>query len=96
MKTRDEILKLLAREKPELERRFRVNQMALFGSYVRGDQQAGSDVDILVDVDPSIGLEFVSLAERIEELLGQPVDLISRRAIKPKKLKYIEQELIYV
>lgn len=96
MKTRDEILKLLAQEKPELERRFRVHQMALFGSCVRGDQQAGSDVDILVDVDPSIGLEFVSLAERIEKLLGQPVDLISIRAIKPKNLKYIEQELIYV
>ena len=96
MKTRDEILKLLAREKPELKRRFRVRQMALFGSYVRGDQQAGSDVDILVDVDPSIGIEFVSLAERIEKLLGQPVDLISKRAIKPKNLKYIEQELIYV
>lgn len=96
MKTRDEILKILVKEKPELKRRFRVHQLALFGSYVRGDEQPGSDVDILVDVDPSIGLEFVSLAERIEKLLGQPVDLISRRAIKPKNLKYIEQELIYV
>ena len=96
MKTRDEILKLLTKEKPELERRFRVCQMALFGSYGRGDQRADSDVDILVDVDPSIGLEFVSLAKRVEELLGQPVDLVSRRAIKPKSLKYIEQELIYV
>ena len=96
MKTRDEILKLLTKEKPELERRFRVRQMALFGSYVRGDQRADSDVDILVDVDPSIGLEFVSLAKRVEELLGQPVDLVSRRAIKPKSLKYIERELIYV
>jgi len=44
--------------------------MALFGSYARGDQQAGSDVDILVEVDPSIGLDFVTLAERIEKLLG--------------------------
>ena len=96
MKTRDEILKLLTKEKPELERRFMVRQMALFGSYGRGDQRADSDVDILVDVDPSIGLEFVSLAKRVEELLGQPVDLVSRRAIKPKSLKYIEQELIYV
>jgi len=40
-------------------------------------------VDILVDVDPTIGLGFVTLAERLEEVLGLPVDLVSRRAIKP-------------
>ena len=96
MKTRDEILKVLAREKPELERRFKVRQLALFGSYVRGDQRADSDVDILVDVDPSIGLEFVSLAKNIEKLLGLPVEVVSRRAIKPRALKYIERELTYV
>lgn len=62
-----------------------MHQLAFFGSYVRGDQQPGSDVDILVDVDHFIGLEFVSMADRIEELLCQPVDLISRRTIKQKK-----------
>ena len=46
MKTRDEILRLLAMEKPELERRFKVRQLALFGSYVRGDQRADSDVAV--------------------------------------------------
>lgn len=95
MKTRKEILSLLAKGKPELEARFKVHSIALFGSYARGEQQTDSDVDILVDVDPSIGLEFVSLAERIEELLGLPVELVSRRAIKPRMLKFIEQELIY-
>ena len=53
-------------------------------------------MDILVDVDPSIGLEFVTLADTIEDLLGLPVDLVSRRAVKPRYWKYIEQELIYV
>jgi predicted nucleotidyltransferase len=65
-------------------------------SYARGDQRPESDVDILVDVDPSIGLEFVSLAERLEQLLGTHVDLVSRRAVKPANWKYIEPELIYV
>jgi predicted nucleotidyltransferase len=49
-----------------------------------------------VDIDPSVGLEFVTLAEQIKQLLGLLVELVSRRAIKPNKLKYIEQDLIYV
>ena len=95
-KTREEILKLLSQNKNQLENRFKVRRMALFGSYARGDQKPESDVDILVDIDPSVGLEFVILAEQIEQLLGLPVELVSRRAIKPNKLKYIEQDLIYV
>lgn len=95
-KTRAEILSLLVQNKSELENRFKVRRMALFGSYARGDQRPGSDVDILVDIDPSVGLEFVTLAEQIEQLLGLRVELVSRRAIKPNKLKYIEQDLIYV
>jgi len=94
--TKEEILKALAKDKPELQKRFKVRKMALFGSYSRGDQQAGSDVDILVEVDPSIGLDFVTLAERIEKLLGVSVDLVSSRAVKPRAMKYIEPELIYV
>jgi predicted nucleotidyltransferase len=95
-KTREEILTLLSQNKYLLESRYKVRRMALFGSYARGDQKAESDVDILVDIDPSVGLEFVTLAEQIEELLGLPVELVSRRAIKPNKLKYIEQDLVYV
>ena len=95
-KTREEILSLLVQNKSELENRFKVRRLALFGSYARGDQQSDSDVDIMVDIDPSVGLEFVTLAEQIEQFLGLPVELVSRRAIKPNKLKYIEQDLIYV
>ena len=96
MITKDEILKELAQNQPELQKRFKVRKIALFGSYARGDQQAGSDVDILVEVDPSIGLDFVTLAERIEKLLGVSVDLVSSRAVKPRAMKYIEPELVYV
>jgi len=95
-KTKDEILSLLVQNKAELESRFKVRRLALFGSYARGDQKPDSDVDILVDIDPSVGLEFVTLADQIEQLLGLPVELVSRRAIKPNKLKYIERDLIYV
>jgi hypothetical protein len=96
MITRNEILNALAKDKLELQRRFKVNKMALFGSYARGEHRADSDVDILVDVDPSIGLEFVTLAERIEQLLGVSVDLVSSRAVSSKAMELIGPELIYV
>ena len=96
MITKEQILKTLARDKPELQKRFKVSKMALFGSYARGEQQPDSDVDILVEVDPSIGLDFVTLANQIEKILGINVDLVSSRAVKPQAMKYIEPELIYV
>ncbi len=96
MITKEQIIKTLASNGPELQSRFKVRKMALFGSYARGDQKADSDVDILVDVDPSIGLDFVTLAEKIEKLLGVSVDLVSSRAVTSRVMKFIEPELIYV
>jgi uncharacterized protein len=79
---------------PELRREFPLHGMALFGSTARGEAGAHSDVDILVDVDGSIGLEFVTLADRIEAALGRKVDLVSRRALKPGLWSLIEKEAI--
>jgi predicted nucleotidyltransferase len=96
LKTRERVLGELSEIKSIVEERFKVRELALFGSWARGDQQPDSDVDILVDVDPSLGLDFVTLAETLEALLGIPVELVSRRAIKPRHWEYIEDELIYV
>jgi len=96
MKTREEILAGLGAAKSELQKRFRVRTLALFGSYARNQQTERSDVDILVEVDPSIGLGFVSLAEELERRLQERVDLVSSRAVKPNRRRLIEPELIYV
>ncbi len=96
MKRRSQILELLRTLKPSLQREFPVHRLALFGSYARDEQNSHSDVDILVEVDPSIGLRFVTLAERLENSLGEHVDLVSPRALKPSLWKQIESELIDV
>ncbi|MEJ5376500.1 MAG: nucleotidyltransferase family protein [bacterium] len=96
MKNVDEIIELLKAAKPDLARRFGVRRLAVFGSYARGDQREDSDVDILVEVDPSIGWRFVDLAEEIEAMLGVRTELVSRRAIKPRNWNIIERELIDV
>ena len=95
MSTREQILARLRESKPALQTEFPVKRLALFGSYALGTQRTGqSDVDILVEVDPSIGLGFVTLAERLEKILGERVDLVSRRAIKPSLWRRIEPQLI--
>ena len=96
MKSTQEIVSILQREKPELAREFGITRIAVFGSYARGEQRDGSDVDILVEVAPSIGLRFVDLAERIEALLGVHAEVISRRAIPERHWALIERELLDV
>lgn len=81
---------------PVLKREFPLKAMAVFGSVARGEATPDSDLDILVDVDPSIGLGFVTLAERLEKDLGRKVDLVSRRALRPSLWKQIELELVHV
>jgi len=88
------MLLTLRREKENLCRRYPIHRIALFGSWARGEQTPTSDVDILVDVAPSIGWNFVSLADELERLLGVKVDLVSTRAIRPALWAEIEPELI--
>jgi predicted nucleotidyltransferase len=96
MKRIEDIVSALRRAKPELTQRFGVRSLAIFGSYARGEQREDSDVDVLVDVDPSVGLRFVDLAERVEAIVGVRTDVVSRRAIKPRAWRLIERELIDV
>src|ERR1051325_3520363 len=96
MKTKAEILAILRREKPELVRRYGLKKLALFGSYAREDQREDSDVDILVEIDPQIGLGFVELADQIEDALGVRTEVVSRRALKPRHWEIIKEELVDV
>jgi predicted nucleotidyltransferase len=94
MSTLEEILAALREQHAILSRHYPIQRLALFGSWARGDAREDSDVDILVEVAPSIGLRFVDLGDQLEEALGRRVDLVSRRAIKPAYWKKIEAELI--
>jgi predicted nucleotidyltransferase len=92
----DQTLLKLRRALPDLKREFPLQRLALFGSAARGEMGAKSDVDILAEVSPSIGLNFVTLAERLEKIIEHRIDLVSRRAIKPSLWKQIEADLIDV
>ena len=96
MNSRENILTTLKRLKPTLAEKYKLRSIALFGSYARGDQTEESDIDILVDIDPSIGLDFVDLADLIEEHLGTKTDVIPADAVKPRYRQFINKDLIYV
>lgn len=97
MINRQMILAMLKQAKPELQKKYGVKDIALFGSYSRNTAVAGkSDVDVMVAFSQPIGLAFVDLADDLEELLQTRVDLVSRNGIKPKYFTVIEPDLIYV
>lgn len=96
MNTLNEISLLLSKHKLDLYKRFSIKELGVFGSYSRGEQNKRSDIDILVEFEKPIGLDFVTLAEELEKILNKKVDLISKAAIKPKIWNYIKNDVTYV
>ncbi len=92
-KTLVEIKEILRSSRGLLADKYAVRSLAIFGSYARGQQQATSDVDLLVDFDKPIGgFAFIELADHLEELLGMKVDLLTPRMIKHNR--YLEEKIL--
>ena len=76
---------------------FGVQSLALFGSLARDEAGSDSDADVLVEFrGPATFDRYMDLKSFLEELLGCPVDLVTRQAIKPRMRTYVEEEAIYV
>lgn len=91
-----EILQTLRMNKQSLMDKYPIKELAVFGSYVRGEATNESDLDILVSFYKPVGLEFIHLAEDLEKSLGIKVDLVSSNAIKESYFSLIKPELNYV
>lgn len=96
MKTKDNILDILAKNKESLYSKYPIESLAIFGSVARDESNDESDVDVLVEFSDNIGIRFIDLAEEIESLLNRHVDLVSKNAVKPKYYETIKNEIIYV
>lgn len=96
MKDIDEIKTTLSSHKRELLARYPISSMAIFGSYARNDQSETSDLDVIVEFNDRIGIRFIDLAEELENILKMKIDLVSKKGIKEKYLKSIDNDLIYV
>jgi uncharacterized protein len=73
-----------------------IKQLALFGSVSRQEDDENSDVDIMVEFDHPVGMEFIHLCYELEKILNRKVDLVSRNGIKEKYFDEIKSDLIYV
>lgn len=83
--TKEEVLERLRINKSNIKDRFNAELLAIFGSYARGDQSEGSDLDILyrLDTDARFGIvEYDALESFIKEVIGIPsVDLVNEKYI---------------
>lgn len=96
MKDIQEIKMLIQKNKLYLVNKYNLKSIALFGSITRNEANEKSDVDILVDFEKPIGLEFILLADELEKILDAKIDLVTLKAIKPKMFEIIKQDLLYV
>ena len=92
----NDIKKILTQLKPELAQKYHVETIGIFGSAVRDDFSPSSDIDIIVDFNQPVGIEFIDLANYIEKCLQKKVDLVSKNGIKDKYYHAIEREIVYV
>jgi uncharacterized protein len=73
-------------------------KVGIFGSFARGDNKKGSDIDILVEFkeSPSL-LTLIKLENELTEILGVKVDLVTTGALKNKRIKKsIQKDLINI
>jgi len=92
-----EILNILKNEKPYLQKEFGLLTIGLFGSYAKGQERPGSDIDLLVELTEPRFSYLAGLQIYLERKLGQPVELIRKHnGISDQFLKRIEKDIQYV
>ena len=97
MKNIKDIEIIIQKHKKELEEKFGLRKIGIFGSYVRGDQVQDSDIDILVEIERPMGfIKFIKLENHLSQILDSKVDIVTKKALKPYIGRRILQEVHYV
>lgn len=97
MRKIDKVKKILTEHRDELRREYKIIEMGIFGSYIRGEQKKKSDIDILVKFDEPVSLlGWVGAENYLTDLLGIKVDLVPKEDVRPELKKRILKEVVYV
>ena len=100
MPTKDQIIQVLRKEQPYLKKHFGVKRIAIFGSFATDTAKEKSDVDIFVELQKPLGLEFIQLIDYLEKKVGRKTDVLTRAGIESIRVKKVAQDikrsLIYV
>lgn len=94
---KSQVIQALAKHKSILIERYGITRLALFGSTARNTATDNSDVDILVGFDgTATSQRFFGVQFYLEDLLNNPVDLVTEKALRQELRPYIEREAINV
>jgi len=97
MEDKNEIITFLKAHKEEMQKKYGVRKIGIFGSYARGDAKKDSDIDIAVELtEENIFRNFFALEQYLKTNLKTNVDLGIESVIKPYAKKRILEEIIYV
>ena len=94
----EKIERKLEEKKEYIKRVFHIREIGIFGSFIRGEQSASSDIDILVEFEKGHKdfFNYMRLKFYLEELLGRNVDLVIKNAVKSRLRERIFSEVEYV
>lgn len=93
--TIEDIKSILEKSRQNLRDRYKVDELGVFGSVVRGEADGTSDIDILVSFRGDVDyFDFLELEEHLSGLLGVPVDLVERNSLKPHIGERILSEVV--
>ena len=93
----DDLLAKLRKLKPIATASYKAKELGLFGSFVRGDQEVGSDIDVLVDFEEGADLfDLIGLSLYLEEALQRKVDVVPKRALREELRESVLQEVVAV
>ncbi len=93
----ENLKKTLQAHKEELNQKYGVSEIGVFGSFVKDEQNNTSDVDVLIEFDKAVDLlTFVNLKNYLSDLLNVNVDLVMKKALKPKIGQRILQEVVEI
>lgn len=97
MDSKEKILKILGELKVELNKRYKVRRIGLFGSYVKGQEMTKSDIDLLVDFEDTADfLDLVGLGLFLEKKFNHKIDIVSQRAVREELKEIIFKEVSFV
>ena len=92
---RNEILQRLRERQEEMRALFSVRRIGLFGSYLHGNENKKSDIDLIIDLSEPTFDHYMDLKFYLEGLFKRPVDLVLSDTIKPRLEHVIKKEVAY-
>lgn len=94
--TKHEIESKLRNVLPDIQSRFKVKRIGLFGSYVTGEQTDESDIDLIVEFSERVGMDYFNLMVFLEDLFEKKIDLVTPGGLKPRIKQAVLDQAVYV